>query len=268
MATREPGTSFIRQTPVDYRTLFSATAVVAAPEAVVGIKDRQDRDRRAVREAILDAARQLFLTEGYRHVSIRKIAERIEYSPAAIYSYFPSKDDIFFALAEEGFRRLDTHVRAVAERGDPLDDVRACWWAYYRFSREQREFFELMFVDRAVPQITEQWTGLAFVHQMLEHVSSRIQRCIDAGVFPAHTSADVVMHVLWAALTGPAVIGGGCRLAPGEDPDALARDVLEVTLAGVRAGVATTFVPCHPPAPLSSVEAEGEPSAGVRRHDA
>ena len=135
----------------------------------MGIKERQDRERQAVREAILDAARDLFVTEGYRNVSIRKIAERIEYSPAAIYSYFPSKDDIFFALAEEGFRRLDANVRdAPRAMTDPLEEVRACWWAYYQFSKEQREFFELMFVDRSVPQITEQWTGLAFVHQMLQ----------------------------------------------------------------------------------------------------
>lgn len=234
----------------------------------MGIKERQDRDRQAVRESILDAARELFLTEGYRQVSIRKIAERIEYSPAAIYSYFPSKDDIFFALAEEGFRRLDAHVRAAGDRPDPLDEVRARWWAYYRFSREQPEFFELMFVDRTVPQITEQWTGLAFVHQMLQHAASRIQRCVDTGIFPAGTNAEVVMHVLWAALTGPAVIGSGCRLAPGEDADALARDVLETTLAGVRAGVSTTFVPCQPSVPLSPLAVDPNPSAGVRRHDA
>lgn len=234
----------------------------------MGIKERQDRDRQAVRESILDAARDLFLTEGYQNVSIRKIAERIEYSPAALYSYFPSKDDIFFALAEEGFRRLDAHLRAAGDRPDPLDEVRARWWAYYRFSKEQREFFQLMFIDRTVPQITEQWAGLAFVHQMLQHAASRIQRCIDAGIFPADTNAEVVMHILWASLTGPAVIGSGCRLAPGEDADALARDVLETTLAGVRAGVPTTFTPCHPSAPLVQVAADADASDGVRRHDA
>ena len=146
----------------------------------MGIKERQDRERQAVRLAILDAARDLFVDEGYRNVSIRKIAERIEYSPAAIYSYFASKDDIFFALAEEGFRRLDAKVRGVLGHDDPLEEVRACWWAYYEFSREQREFFELMFVDRSVPQITEQWTGLAFVHQMLEFAAvthSALYRC-------------------------------------------------------------------------------------------
>src|SRR5438045_8917576 len=72
----------------------------------MGIKERQERDREAVRRSILDAARDLFVTEGYRNVSIRKIAEKIEYSPAALYGYFPSKDDIFYALAEEGCRLL------------------------------------------------------------------------------------------------------------------------------------------------------------------
>src|SRR5262245_43372046 len=112
----------------------------------MGIKERQDRERQAVRQGILDAARDLFTSEGYRNVSIRKIAERIEYSPAAIYSYFPSKADIFFALAEEGFRRLDLKLRDLPPTDDPLADVRQGWWAYYEFSKEHRELFELMFV--------------------------------------------------------------------------------------------------------------------------
>jgi AcrR family transcriptional regulator len=232
----------------------------------MGIRERQDRERQAVRQAILDAARDLFVSEGYRNVSIRKIAERIEYSPAAIYSYFPSKDDIFFALAEEGFRRLDAKVRSVPAHADPLEEMRACWWAYYEFSREQREFFELMFVDRSVPQITEQWAGLAFVHQMLEFAASRIQRCVDAGLLHRDTNAEVAMHLMWGALTGPAVIGSGCRLAPGEDPDALARDVLEVVIAGLKAGSVTTFAPCTPPVPEASFIHARTPD-GVRSHD-
>jgi AcrR family transcriptional regulator len=233
----------------------------------MGIRERQDRERQAVRQAILDAARDLFVNEGYRNVSIRKIAERIEYSPAAIYSYFPSKDDIFFALAEEGFRRLDAKVRAVPLGSDPLDDMRACWWAYYEFSKEHREFFELMFVDRSVPQITEQWAGLAFVHQMLQFAADRIQRCVDAGVLHRATNAEVAMHLVWGALTGPAVIGSGCRLAPGEDPDALARDILEVVIAGLKTGGATTFQPCTPPPPADSSFIHAVAPHGVRSHD-
>ena len=232
----------------------------------MGIRERQDRERQAVRQAILDAARDLFVNEGYRNVSIRKIAERIEYSPAAIYSYFHAKDDIFFALAEEGFRRLDAKVRAVLKHDDPLEEMRACWWAYYEFSKEHREFFELMFVDRSVPQITERWAGLVVVHEMLEFAASRIQRCVDAGIFHQDTNAEVAMHLVWGALTGPAVIGSGCRLAPGEDPDALARDILEVVITGLKAGSATTFKPCTPPATEPSFIHAMAPH-GVRSHE-
>src|SRR5258707_1912192 len=94
----------------------------------MGIKERQVRDREAVQRSILDAARELFVAEGFQNVSIRKIAERIEYSPAAIYGYFPSKDDIFFALAEEGFRLLGNPASVVADPrfkdASPLERVR------------------------------------------------------------------------------------------------------------------------------------------------
>jgi AcrR family transcriptional regulator len=86
----------------------------------MGTKERHERDRHRIRQGILDAARELFIAEGYQHVSMRKIADRIEYSPAAIYSYFPRKDDIFFALAAEGFRILADGVSAaVAGVDDP-----------------------------------------------------------------------------------------------------------------------------------------------------
>src|SRR3954462_6112871 len=124
----------------------------------MGIKERQERDREAVRRAILDAARELFVTEGFQNVSIRKIAERIEYSPAAIYGYFPSKDDIFFALADEGFRLLHaqydfTHLDTLP----PLDRVREIFWRFYLFSRDYPQYFALMFVDRSVPKITREY---------------------------------------------------------------------------------------------------------------
>ena len=120
----------------------------------MGTKERQDRERQAVTASILNAARDLFVAEGYQSVSIRKIAERIEYSPAAIYSYFAGKDDIFLALAAEGFHLLDDKVQAAMKTDDPLENVRACWWAFYEFSQEQPAYFLLMFVDQSVPRIT------------------------------------------------------------------------------------------------------------------
>jgi hypothetical protein len=152
----------------------------------------------------------------------------------------------------------------VPSTGDPLDDVRSAWWAYYEFSKESRELFELMFVDRSVPQITERWEGFAFVQQMLDHAYAKIQRCIDAGVFPSHQQAGVLMHVLWSAMTGPAVIGSGCRLAKDEDPDALARDVLSATLAGFQSGVSLSFIPCSP---LIAGALSASSTSGVVSHE-
>src|SRR4051812_2136564 len=103
----------------------------------MGIKERHERDREAVSRAILDAARELFVSEGYQNVSIRKIAERIEYSPAAIYGYFPCKDDIFFALAEEGFRLLGDPADPPPQQLtalEPLDRLRRIFWHLYEFS--------------------------------------------------------------------------------------------------------------------------------------
>jgi len=210
----------------------------------MGTKERHDRERQAVTDSILDAARELFVIEGYDTVSIRKIAERIEYSPAAIYSYYPSKDDIFLALAKEGFHRLDAKVRSAMVFEDALENVRACWWAFYEFSKEQPEYFLLMFVDRSVPRITQQWDGFEFLQQLLANAVNAIQKATDAGAFPATLSPDAAMHMLWAGLIGPAVVGIRHRLNSGEDYDALARDVLNATIAGLRAGVTTTFVSC------------------------
>src|SRR3984885_16217229 len=107
----------------------------------MGIKERQERDREAVGRSILDAARELFMAEGFQHVSIREIAERIEYSPAAIYGYFPSKDDIFFALAEEGLRLLGdpqaVRTDPTLRDAPPPERVRAVFWGFYEFSRDQ-----------------------------------------------------------------------------------------------------------------------------------
>jgi AcrR family transcriptional regulator len=220
----------------------------------MGTKERQDRERQAITASILTAARDLFVAEGYQSVSIRKIAERIEYSPAAIYSYFASKDDIFLALAEEGFHRLDERVRAAdAGATAALERVRLRWWAFYEFSQDHPAYFELMFVDRSVPRITQEWDGFELLQRMLSEAVSMIQLAIDEGAFPKTLSPNAAMHMLWASLIGPAVISIRHRLASGEDYDALARDVLNATLAGLQSGIPTSFVSCKCPDPSAAL---------------
>ena len=111
-------------------------------------EERQQHARATTRRAILDAALSLFVTDGYAQVSIRNIAAKVEYSPGAIYSYFKSKDEIFFALAEEGFRLLGASQLQHTPSDNPLDDIRAAAWRFYEFSKMQPQYFALVFLDR------------------------------------------------------------------------------------------------------------------------
>jgi AcrR family transcriptional regulator len=204
----------------------------------MGIKERQERDKETVRRAILDAARDLFVAEGYQNVSIRKIAERIEYSPAALYSYFPSKDDIFSALAEEGFRLLyDGAGVAGLEDMAPLDRVREIFWRLYQFSCDQPQYFALMFVDRTVPRVSRDYERFSFAQQMKARLLGHVQHAIDEGLFPAHVPATVAFRMLTTGVLGVAVLRLSDRLGPGENANELARDVLNVAIAGLQAGV-------------------------------
>jgi AcrR family transcriptional regulator len=206
----------------------------------LGVKERQEREREAVARAILDAARDLFVAEGYRNVSIRKIAEKIEYSPAAIYGYFPSKDDIFMALAEEGFRMLFSTAEEPAT-ADPVEEIRAAFLGLYQFSRRHPEYFALMFLDRSVPRLSQDWERFGFVREMKKRIDARLQTAVDRGVFPAGTDPAAVFRILMAVIHGVSTLTLCERLAAGEDADALARDTLEAALTGLRAGIPHTF---------------------------
>ena len=238
-------------------------AAVLTRMRLMGIKERQERDRESVRRAILDAARDLFVAEGFQNVSIRKIAERIEYSPAAIYGYFASKDDIFFALAEEGFRLLgdpggDKH-RAQRAALPPLERVRANFWHLYTFSREQPEYFALMFLDRSVPRISREYERFAFAREMKKHIVEEIEACIQGGQLPQTLHPAVAMRTLMLGVLGVAVLRLSDRLAPGEDADLLAADVLNVTLAGLRSGIVLQSKPVSE-CPLDATVADARAS--------
>jgi AcrR family transcriptional regulator len=195
-----------------------------------------------VARKILDAARELFVAEGYRNVSMRKVAERVKYSPAAIYSYFSSKDDIFLALAEEGFRTLFTSKPSVPP-STPIEAIRAGFWHVYLFSKSHPEYYALMFLDRSVPRISADWERFGFVRDMKIETAGLIRRAIDSGEFPPGTDPQAVFRILFAAIHGAAAMCLCDRLEPGADSDALARDTLEAALVGLRTGFTLSIHP-------------------------
>jgi AcrR family transcriptional regulator len=202
----------------------------------LGRGERRQQAHEETRRAILDAALELFVADGYASVSMRSLAAKVEYSPGAIYSYFASKDEIFFALAAEGFRLIDAGEVASAPTKDPLDDVRSAVWRLYDFSRQQPQYFALVFLDRHVPRIGRECEQFAFMMDLRNRVLARVQRCIDEGVFPPTVRADVALRLLWAPVIG--IVSGllSHRLPADIDADALVRDAIDTTIAGLRAG--------------------------------
>ncbi|MFI5403492.1 MAG: TetR/AcrR family transcriptional regulator, partial [Planctomycetota bacterium] len=86
----------------------------------MGITERREREREEIRTRILDAARELFDSEGYEHVTMRRIADAIEYSPTTIYNHFTDKDDLVDALCHEEFSHLLSALDRVPQHGEGL----------------------------------------------------------------------------------------------------------------------------------------------------
>ena len=202
-------------------------------------EERQQHARESTRRAILDAALELFTADGYTQVSIRNIAAKVDYSPGAIYSYFPSKDEIFFALAEEGFREIGERQFAGSPSDDPLDDVRAVAWRLYEFSKDQPQHFALVFLDRHVPRVSKEYERFAFISEMRNRALAQVQRCITGGLFPSRTDPEVALRLLFAPVIGIAALRLSNRMQNDIDADALVRDAIETTIAGIRAGAPT-----------------------------
>ena len=89
----------------------------------MGIVERKEREREEMRRKILDAARELFMTEGYERVTMRRIAEAIEYSATTIYNHFEDKDDLVLALCTEDFERLFRHLQQQPPAADPVEGI-------------------------------------------------------------------------------------------------------------------------------------------------
>ena len=111
----------------------------------MGIKERREREKQVTRQAILTAAHQIALQEGWSALTIRKVAESIEYSPPMIYEYFANKEEILLELMRSGFQQLITsmqHARFSTE--DRRERIFKIVDAYWTFARSNPELYQIM----------------------------------------------------------------------------------------------------------------------------
>jgi AcrR family transcriptional regulator len=168
------------------------------------IAKRKERQKEELRGKILEAAKALFIERGFEETSIRNIAEKIEYSPTTIYLYFKDKDDIFYALHQEGFVLLNQYLRALQNVTDPFERLKAICKAYISFALENREFYDLMFISRSpMNALTkdkddEKWVeGNKAFGALIGTVTECIQRGYFTGMDP-----EVLSFTCWSMVHG------------------------------------------------------------------
>jgi AcrR family transcriptional regulator len=202
---------------------------------------RRTRQRDRVRRTILTAARDLAASAGYDRVSMRKIADRIEYTAAAIYSYFPNKEAILLALAEDASRRLAQHLDAVADDADPLTRLRDRVWRFYTFSKSHPEDFKLMFIERSVAGTEQRYER--FLRTTSARAEVDVRGCIAQGQLRKTVDAAAALRLLCAGMLGAAMM----RRTRGydvTDADVFARQLLDILLAGLGAVRDQRFATC------------------------
>src|SRR5262245_12070354 len=118
----------------------------------MGIKERRDRERQELKQAILTSAREIAAAEGWQAVTIRKVADRIEYSPPTIYEHFANKEAILLQITREGFQALLAEIQAAdVAASDPAVRLLAAARAYWDFAWKSPELYQVMHGLGGVP---------------------------------------------------------------------------------------------------------------------
>ncbi|MFZ1677642.1 MAG: TetR/AcrR family transcriptional regulator [Saprospiraceae bacterium] len=170
----------------------------------MGIAERKEREREEVKDLILSAAREIFLSEGYENTSIRKIASKIEYSPGTIYLHYKDKNELLLALHDKAFEcKMKYLFIDVQDISDPLERLKATGRSYLQFGIDNPQDYELMFVLNctmdALAIKEEFWSDGAMAINMLKE---NIKACIDAGYFRKELNLDETSLLLWSQVHG------------------------------------------------------------------
>jgi AcrR family transcriptional regulator len=175
----------------------------------------QTRQRRHVRtqQAILGAALEIVNESGPAALSMRSLADRIDYSPAGLYEYFASKEEIIAAVCDEGQRTLYEAMEQVDSSLAPVEHLYGIGKAYIGFALQHPDYFLLMFTVVQPPDAAD--TPPEVVEQMMRGESTAyglllraIQRGIDLGAFVVRPGFGLTEmgYAAWTLVHGIAML--------------------------------------------------------------
>jgi len=169
----------------------------------MSVADRRQREKQALRQEILTAARQLFAKEGYESVSMRRIAQKIEYSPTTIYLYFKDKQDLIHQICEETFALLTKKVeKAIGKNGDPVARLKLGLRAYVDFGIQHPNHYRTTFLT---PRDEHDWEEKTMAESQgmraFQCLVRAVTECIEARRF-RESDVMAISQYLWMAVHG------------------------------------------------------------------
>jgi AcrR family transcriptional regulator len=167
----------------------------------MGVKERKERQKTEMRDAILSAALKLFSDEGYDNITMRKIADKIEYSVGTIYLYFKDKGEMFFELHNRGFAEFYQKQLSVQHIKDPIEKLMAHGEAYIQFAMENPEYYDVMFISRTPAKEINKYDHWTQGERTYDLLKLNIKQAMEAGHFK-NVDLEVAAFSLWSFVHG------------------------------------------------------------------
>ncbi|MDQ3180867.1 MAG: TetR/AcrR family transcriptional regulator [Acidobacteriota bacterium] len=167
----------------------------------MGNRNRQSEDKENLRQEIMDAAREMFVAEGYASVSMRKIADKIGYSPTTIYLYFKDKTDLVHQICEQTFAHLANNIKAIQQLSDnPLEKLRSGLREYIHFGLKHPSQYEIVFITPLPIDVEKEFeeTNGKIAFDTMRVV---VAECISENLLK-HKDVELISQTLWAGIHG------------------------------------------------------------------
>lgn len=170
----------------------------------MGITERKEKQKQEIKKMILDASMKLFMEQGFENVSIRKIADLIEYSPTTVYLYFKDKNEILFNLHELGFQKMAEYTATLWTIKNPLVRLTKMGEYYLQFGLENPAYYELMFILKAPMEalmILDEKCEWKSGDQALGKLKDTIKECMEKNLIEKG-DIDAVAMAIWGMVHG------------------------------------------------------------------
>ncbi|MBL4934093.1 TetR/AcrR family transcriptional regulator [Clostridium paridis] len=171
----------------------------------MSISERRENEKEAIKNKIIDAAKEILVEEGFEKLSIRKIANKIEYSPGIIYHYFKDKGDIISVMVGEGYKRiLETISKVPLNRENPEKTLEEGLRLYIDLMLKSPEEFKIILmsnIEEVKDKVNILERGISKERKSLQGLCNLVSLGMETGKFKP-MDVELTAQILWTATHG------------------------------------------------------------------